>query len=341
MIQVNLAYPGQRSRIPLPIQHHLELPESQLSGGDRGEAQRVKEHSQRQPSPKKNQGSNATASDKTSITNNRSPKLTYASGLPQFTAFSELEWTHHPTEESLSSDAKEEIRSDQKDYFVSYRRDGIFRMGTKFSWTGERMALILNTPEPTKGLDPKQPKSIFNKPTLLYWATSAQRGNTCPSLPFACIHKEWFRYHNNEPDIEFGHFFANPVRITCTGPSTIEGIIEAHRSVCDLASTLLYQISRGKARELLMGRWPDTKKYKLHPLCRAVVVVLDKLGAEPEVASDGFVSVDKASLKQSILMITTGDDTDLSALISLESINAQVLNLARSDIPPNSPITVV
>ncbi|KAK3167281.1 hypothetical protein OEA41_010408 [Lepraria neglecta] len=261
--------------------------------------------------------------------------------FPQYTAFSRPQWTRLPTKEPLSSDAKAEVKTDLRNYFTSYRRDGSFRMEAKFSWTSERMALTLNHSRPTKNLDPKQLKSICNKPTLLYWAFSAQRDDRCPLLPFGCIYKEWFRYHNNKPDIEFGHFFANPIRMTSTGPATIGGILEAHQALCDQVSTLLHNISRGKARELLMGSWPNTEHYRMLPLCRAIVVVLDQFEEDTEEEADGSISVDKASLRQTILMVSTGDDSGLSAPISFESIKAQTLPLARSDVPSISSINMV
>lgn len=64
-------------------------------------------------------------------------------------------------------------------------------------------------------------RKFCNKPTVFYWAPSAQINDRCRLLPFACIYKEWFRYHNNDPNIEFGYFFAKPIRITSTGPETI------------------------------------------------------------------------------------------------------------------------
>ena len=53
------------------------------------------------------------------------------------------------------------------------------------------------------------------------------------------------------------------------------------------------------------------------PLCRAIVVVLDQFEEDTEEEADGSISVDKASLRQTILMVSTGDDSGLSAPISL------------------------
>lgn len=46
---------------------------------------------------------------------------------------------------------------------------------------------------------------------------------------------------------------------------------------------------------------------------------------------DGRISLDEYSQAQSVLMIRTGDESHLSALITLEKIKAQTLPLRRDD----------
>lgn len=79
---------------------------------------------------------------------------------------------------------------------------------------------------------------------MFYWARSAQKYGHCPLLIFGCIYKEWFRHES--PNIEFGHFFANPIRVASIGPTTIFAILQAHRSLCDQVSVLLGKIERGE-----------------------------------------------------------------------------------------------
>lgn len=97
---------------------------------------------------------------------------------------------------------------------------------------------------------------FWNKPTRLYGAHSAQEDGRCPLFIFACIYGEWFHYKH--PNIEFGHFFANPMRATSTGPTKISGILQAHRSLCDQASLLLGKIERGEIGKPYMSVWPNT-----------------------------------------------------------------------------------
>jgi hypothetical protein len=95
-------------------------------------------------------------------------------------------------------------------------------------------------------------------------------------LIFGCINKEWNRCHNGEPNIEFGHFF---IRITGTGPSTMVGILEAHKALCDQVSFLLSREKEVFQKWPRSRYWPDSlRNYKQLPLCQAIVVTVDKTG---------------------------------------------------------------
>ena len=236
---------------------------------------------------------------------------------------------------------KAEVRMDLKTYFDSYRKDEIFPRETKASWISEWEVLKLESRTPTTRLSPQQLERLCNKPTLLYWAHSAHRGKARPMLPFGCIYKEWFRFHEDEPDIEFGHFFAYPISITSTGPTTIAGILEAHRYYCNQVSLILNKISSGKADGPYIRHRVNPQHFRLYPLCRAIIVVLDKITPDVELEPDGSIVLDKVSQKQSMIMILTGDISGLSAPISFESIRAPTLPLARDDIITDSPISAV
>ena len=96
---------------------------------------------------------------------------------------------------------------------------------------------------------------------MLYWAHSAMEDGRCPLLIFGCICEEWF--HHDHPGIDFGHYFAIPIRFTSTSHATIFGILEAHRSLCDQAPLLLGKIERGQVEKLYMSVWPkiDTSSF--------------------------------------------------------------------------------
>ena len=175
-------------------------------------------------------------------------------------------------------------------------------------------------------------RKFCNKPTALYWTHPAQINDRCPRLPFACAYKEWFRAHDNDPNIEFGHFFANPIRVTSSGPGTVAGILEAHRSLCKETVYLLDLVQQGKAGEVRLSTWPDPRNYKLLPLYRAIIILLDELAPFNVTKPHQPVFLDEQVQRQTVLMILTGDETGLSTPINFESIRSQSLPLPKADI---------
>lgn len=144
-------------------------------------------------------------------------------------------WGSVVMEEPVSDDLKALVRADLKKAW-HFRRDMEFRENMKTRWaTTDYFRLLL---EDTVGkVEPGNSKYLCNKPTAFYWLQSAQQADASgqrtqtPKIIFAAVYEEWLRCHNTEPNIEYGHFFANPVRITSTGPSTVRGVIDAHLSL--------------------------------------------------------------------------------------------------------------
>lgn len=171
-------------------------------------------------------------------------------------------------------------------------------------------------------IDPVGPLGIWtlwkfsNKPTAFCWAQSAQINDRCQTHTFACIYKGWYRCHDKNPTIEFGHFFANPFRVTSTGPDTIAGILEAHKSLCKNAVSLFDLIERGEAGGTGYNNWPDPKTYRLLPLYRAINVVFDELVPAIVTERPAQLSIDKQIQRQTVLMVLTGDENGLSVLIT-------------------------
>ena len=75
-----------------------------------------------------------------------------------------------------------------------------------------------------------------------------------------------------------------PIRITSNGPSTITGIINAHKDLIDQA-----------ARDLSVEgtSWLQSTRYILLPLCRAVTLILDRPGPDSEPESDGWIRLEE------------------------------------------------
>ena len=163
-------------------------------------------------------------------------------------------------------------------------------------------------------------RKFLNKPTVLYWEYSAQYQDTCRLVPFACIYKDWFRYHDNNPDFGFGHFFANPIQITSSGPKTVTEICEAHKCFCDRAASLSDTYRQTGEAHL--------QDYHMLPLCRAILVILDEMPPNPRAR----VGLEEEVQRQSVLIVRTTDEAGLSAPIDLGNIRSQSLPLARPDL---------
>ena len=124
---------------------------------------------------------------------------------------------------------REQIRMELRREWYN-NREIMFGYTMKRRWTsGWNETIIDSSTISRDAIDSMQLRKFCNKPTTLYWAHSAQMKDICPRLIFGCIHKEWFRCYDNHPRMDFEHFFANPVRITSTGPTTISDILEAHK----------------------------------------------------------------------------------------------------------------
>lgn len=150
---------------------------------------------------------------------------------------SAMDHTTTPPEEPLTRELKLEVKSQLEDYWRFHRKDIEFRHETKMSW--KHAGIMRTLDEAAPQLNPAKLRLFCNKPTTLYILPSGQRDTLCPMIIFGCIYKQWFLYYNNEPDIEFGHFFADPVRITSSGPKTVAEIVRSHKSLCDQASQFL------------------------------------------------------------------------------------------------------
>lgn len=246
---------------------------------------------------------------------------------------------HPRIKEPLTPDMKAEIIKILKKFYNSYRREA-FAREMKLYWLNTTQSLNLGDSESKIELEPAHLIMLCNKPTWFYWAYAARWKGRCPMLPFGSIYKEWFRYHGDEPNIEFGHFFTSPIRITSTGPETIAGILKAHKSRYEQGCSLLSGMD-GAYSKIHLSPWPKPQQHKLLPLCRAIVVLIDQLAPSESPEPDGFVYVDKYAQRQSVVMIRTGDESCLSAPISFESIRGQSLPLDRSDITAHDEIDAV
>ena len=245
-------------------------------------------------------------------------------------------WSSVVTQEPVSDEVKALIRADLKRVWY-FRRVGTFRDELKTRWeTTDFDRMVLK--DAIGEVEPKKLKYLCNKLTAFSWLQSAQRpGSTgqrtlIPKIILAVIYEEWVRCHKAEPNIEYGHFFANPVRITSTGPSTSQGVLEAHRALCTRALRLIDQAG-GRVDNIIERNPSMYQHYGLSSLYHAIVVTIDCFYEMPDsqIESDGFVGLRKVAQNQTVLIARTGLEESLSAPISFESLKAQSFPLKRPD----------
>ena len=217
---------------------------------------------------------------------------------------------------------------------IGYLRDrqGTFGRDIKNYWTSDGGMAKVVDPIPVLRFHPRNLEPLCNKPTMLYWELSAQETSQpyCPGFIFACIYKFWFRFHDNAPEIEFGKFFAHPIRITETGPQTIPEILKTHAHICDKVASHLKTVKSGDTGNcpIERSRW---QHFHLPTLCRALIVLLDEL-IPPLIKVNNTISLDDEVQRQTAVLVLTGYDQDLSSGIDFDTIRAESLPLARRDV---------
>ena len=219
--------------------------------------------------------------------------------------------------------------------------EGTFAWELRLSWTSGPTGDMLSIDGSITSSNPIYPLrellKFCNKPTVLYWAYSAQIDYHCPRFIWASIYKEWRRCYNQAPRLDFEYFFANPVCITSTGPRTISDLLETHESLYSQTLSFLDRLRRGDNEKAYMDAWPD--QFKLLPVCRAIIVVFDEL---VRIRADGhLIHLDLEVQRQNVVMARTGNETGLSEPISFESIRELALPLARPDVETNKNIDAI
>ena len=214
-------------------------------------------------------------------------------------------WLARKTEEPVSEDLKRLVREDLiKAWHFSRVQEFFFYR--KREWTTiDSQKITLGTE--FSRLDTEALQGICNNPTAFYWLQSAQmigasgELNVDPPIIFATIYEE--RSRCKEPDIEFGHFLANPIRILPNGPSTVSAVVEAHDRLCVHASDFVDN-----------NNVEASPCYRLQPLYHAIIVLLDQLVPPNQREVDktsGLISLRRYAQQQSVLLVRTGREEGL------------------------------
>ena len=179
------------------------------------------------------------------------------------------QWYRRPTEEAFR------LRLEFINYYYHHDREYTYRRDMRHIWLSEYMYTLKHTTVHPRAVTPLLLKRFCNKLTMLYYSPSAQRRERveCDTLVFACILKKWNTCHNKRPHIDFGHFLANPIRLTSTGPTTIPAILSAHQALNEQTASFLDRVGNGAAGDA--NDFLDPTNYKLLPLCRAIMLIFD------------------------------------------------------------------
>ncbi|KAL8692150.1 MAG: hypothetical protein Q9218_002769 [Villophora microphyllina] len=254
-------------------------------------------------------------------------------------------WRSTVTQQPIPDDLKSLVREDLKEAWHFNRINHVHHVLARPEWGGtDSDRLVLG--DAAAGFTQQDLTRCCNKPTAFYWLQSAQdpdnRGERVflRGVIYATIFQEWLRCHHSRPDVNSQHFFANPIRITAAGPSTVRGIIDAHRSLCVQVSNVIRQA--GGRADSFVQQLPSglSRHYSLFALYRALVTIIDHTWYEQE--PDGMVSLGRVAQNQTVLIARTGTETDLSAPISFDSIRAQSFPIQVCDAigPENDVIRV-
>jgi hypothetical protein len=192
--------------------------------------------------------------------------------------------------------------------------------------------IFVHRVEPEHRLPLGLAESMCNKLTFLYRSYDAQLKCTDGTGrfqrgPCAAIWSEWLRCHTpSVPNLKL--YFAKNFMMRKKTPTSIPELLKLHRKLCNLAEQATTASGSGG--------------YKLSPLCRALMVVLDqevpkhKLDAIYRTTGQRITQTDSLELfasEQNLLLVRTGDEGGSSAPIDFTGLAAYALPRARSEIP--------
>ena len=257
-------------------------------------------------------------------------------------------WRCFLTPEPISDGLRERIRLDLRKQWYSDRLQA-FRFWTLTNWARIDSEKILLDSD-VSNIDSQRKASFFcNRPSAFYWLQSIQgvangERHVTPTSVFATLFGEWYRQYDSQPNIEFGHFLANPVRVTERGPATIRGVVKAHISVLEKAKSILHKVNQGES-SFTFSKQVKAGHYRIHPLYKALILMVDRdeLGDHMEEfrRPDRYIRLQDIAHFQSIIIARTGAEEQLSAPISFESLHSKALPLDRIDFDGEPNVDVI
>ena len=253
------------------------------------------------------------------------------------------------TPEPISDELREKLRIDLRKEWYSSRLCPYFRRMTQANWVlYDHCRTVLDSE--FGEIDTQRKAYLFcNRPSGFYWSRDPleagipSRRRTSPNTIFASVFSEWHRLYDDQPNDDFGHFVANPIRVTEGGPDTIRGIIKAHISLYTEAKGILCgEIHRPGSD---VNSSPLTGDFSIHPLYPALVLICDR-DKLAEVyldykRPDGYVRLRDFMHLQSVIIARTGREHMLSQPIAFESLQSKALPLDRADFDGRANVDVI
>ena len=240
-------------------------------------------------------------------------------------------WRNFITQEPISSDLQAKVRLDLQKQWYSVRLD-MFRLFIHENWGRTSHGKTLDSE--LGDLDSlREAMSCCNRPCGFYWSQDFQKAaqsvkfRKTPTALFASIFSEWYKQYQNDPNIEFNHFIANPFEITECGPDTIRGILKSHVFMYERAKDILSKATQDEKRRF--------ENYKIHPLYPSLVLMVDRFELGPRLGEfrrpDGYINLQDVTYFQSVIIARTRLELQLSAPISFKSLCEKALPLERAD----------
>ncbi|KAJ4305130.1 hypothetical protein N0V90_000660 [Kalmusia sp. IMI 367209] len=240
-------------------------------------------------------------------------------GAPSVMAIGGLVAKIIPSDPPIMPDPRDCLMEEDLETAWHFQREATFRNNLKIIWsTVDSYLTVLDASiVPTR----RPLRDMLNKPTAFYFEQSAQYGRhddvhgypRIQRIYIAAIYEAWRARCGDRLDIEFGHFLANPVRITKQGPRNLGEIAAAHQTMCNMAKMSVL----------------ETEKYEILASYPAVVLICDRKVKESATDDDGLVNLRRVAEQLTVLVMRT--DASLENQVTLDDLEPHALPLERSD----------
>ncbi len=257
-------------------------------------------------------------------------------------------WRNFITPEPISSDLQAKVRLDLQKQWYSDRLY-MFRLFIHENWGRTSHGKTLESE--LGDLDSlREAMSCCNRPCGFYWSQDFQKAarsakfQKTPTALFASIFSEWYKQYQNDPNIEFNHFIANPFEITERGPDTIRGILKSHVFMYEKAKDMLSKATQDEKSAICCSQ-ERFENYKIHPLYPSLVLMVDRFELGPRIGEfrrpDRYINLQDVTHFQSVIIARTRLERQLSAPISFKSLCEKALPLERADFDGEADIDVI